>query len=243
MKKILCIVLALLVLAALGIFIGSCSKNKSESSSSSPTEATKAPATQATAATAAATPTYPRATLAPVARETQNEQYDETTPTEETPTEREDSTDSEYYGQYGGISGQDAILKALDYAGAGYQCVHYDREYLQNQEAWYVGVQAADGSDDTIYYLYVNADQCVPVAEIPDISGNNSGGSEDHAGISEQEAISRTLEMYEDDYTYVSSEPVTVNGGEYWRIGLKSLDETDDEIYYFLVDSNSCSLE
>ena len=234
MKKILCIVLALSMIAATALVISGCGDDKSKSSSK--TEATKAPTT---AATTAPTTSATRNNAAPAPGETQNEQESETTD-EQIPTDPVDSTDAEYYNNYGGLSGQQAILKALNFAGEGYQCVSYDKQYLQNQEAWYVGVQATDGSNDTVYYIYVNADQCVSETEIPAISAGGSTDPDSHGGVTEAQAINIAIQNQEGEYSCVAAEAIEIDGDEYWRIGLQSSDSEDTTVHYYLVNRYSC---
>lgn len=237
MKKIICIVLALMMIAATATVLGGCGDDKSKSSSK--TDATKATQAATTAQTSA--PTAVLTTLAPTPTQAEvTEAGDEPTVV---PDDDDDNTDA-YYGIYGGLSGQDAILKALSYAGAGYQCVYYDHQYLRNQEAWYIGLQASEGTDGAVYYLYVNDNECVPVTEIPNIGGQNSGDSgifsEDYAGISEQEAIFKALGMMEEEYVCVSSEAASYGGSEYWLIGIQKSDSDGSDIYYFYVNGDSC---
>ena len=87
----------------------------------------------------------------------------------------------------------------------------------------------------------MNADQVVPVSDIPELGGSDDDDS--YAGISENEAINRALGMRDDDCTCVSSEQAGVGGVEYWRIGIQSNDDPDGEIYYYLVNSNGCNPE
>ena len=234
MKRILCIVLALLMVSATALVLGGCGDDKSKSSSK--TEATKAPTIAAT--TAPTTPTAAKNTLATVQPQTDND--DETDATEEQPTDQ-DPSDAEYYGEYGGLSGQEAILRALDYSGSGYQCVSYDKQFLQGQEAWYVGIQATQGNDDTVYYLYVNADQIVPETEIPAID-DNGNGNDLYAGITEQEAINTVLDMYGDGYICVSSEEAGAGATEYWRIGVQD-NAGEEAVVYYWVNDTECFAE
>lgn len=233
MKKFLCITLVLLIMAAAATILVGCGEDKSKSSSAA--QATKAPTSAATAATV---PTTSLTTLAPAQQNTQPDQDDETADQQEA--EPVDPSDAEYYNEYGGISGQQAILKALSYAGQGYQCVSYDKRYLQNQEAWFVGVQAAYGEDETVYYLYVNADQCVPVTDIPAIGGSSDDQPGSYGGITQTKAIAIAIQNQEGEYSCTSSEQVEIDGVEYWRIGLQSDDDGDGQTYYFLVNSYSC---
>ena len=240
MKKIVCLILAVLMIAATATVLSGCGDDKSKSSSA--TEATKAPTVAPTQAPTVM-PTAQLSTLSGQPLETLAPQVEETAaPVEEQTEEQQNSGDngSDYYGTYGGLTGQNAILAALNYAGEGYQCVSYEQRYLQNSEAWYIGIQAADGSDPTVYYLYVNANDCVPTGDIPSISGGNGEGNGNYAGIPEQEAIIKALGMRDEVCTCVSSEQSGVGGTEYWRIGIQSNDDPDGEIYYYLVSSDSC---
>lgn len=233
MKKILCIILALSMIVATAMVISGCGDDKSKSSSK--TDATKAPTSAATVATSSAT----QGSAVPVPQATQDDQQNETTD-EQIPTDPVDATDAEYYNNYGGLTGQQAILKALGFAGEGYQCVSYDKQYLQNQEAWYVGVQATDGSDNTVYYIYVNADQCVAETEIPSIGGGSDTDPAAHGGVTEAQAINIAIQNQEGEYSCVSADAIEIDGSEYWRIGLQASDSTDTTVRYYLVNRYSC---
>lgn len=238
MKKIVLavsIVIALVLLAATAVIVTGCGEDKSKSSSK--TDSTKAPTSATTATVAATLPTTSSYTLAPVPQATNGD--DETTAPDETTAAATEDDEEGYYGQYGGISGQDAILKALGYAGAGYQCVSYEKQYLQNREAWFVGVQATSGSDDTVYYLYVNADECVPVTDIPAV-GDNSDQPGNHGGITQKQAVAIALQNVDGNYSCISYEQIEIDGVEYWRVGLQNDDSEDGDITYYLVNNNSC---
>lgn len=242
MKKIICVLLAISMIAATAAILGGCGDDKSKKSDKDATTATSA-ATEVLSTTAS---TEVLSTIASTEAETLDPQEDD--PTEDDPQEvtEEPATEQSYYDSYGGLTGQEAILKATEYAGAGYQCVYYDRQYLRNQEAWYIGVQAADGSDDAVYYLYVNANECVPVTEIPAIGGEISEETEEEviedifAGISEQDAINKAIDSMEEDYTCVSSEQSEVGGAEYWLIGIQEVGDDSGEVLYFYVNSDAC---
>lgn len=236
MKKAICIGVALLLLVVLGIAVSSCGKND-KSKSSSNTESTKAPTTATTATVAATAPTTSSYTLAPVPQATDGDQDDTTAATEEEASETSETTDNGYYGEYGGLSGQDAILQALGYAGSGYQCVSYEKQYLQGQEAWYIGVQAAAGSDETVYYIYVNSDQIVPVSDIPAV-GDDSNQPGNYGGVSQKQAVAIALQNVDGNYSCVSYEQVEIDGTQYWRIGLQNNDS--GEVSYYLVNNSSC---
>ena len=235
MKRIICFILTLTVAAASALMFTGCGdKDKKDA-----TEATAA------ATTAATTPTVKPAemstvTTAPVETLGQLQNNNSTEAAQPT----EGSTTSAYYDTYGGLTGQQAILKAISYVGAGYQCVYYDQRYLRNQEAWYIGVQASEGEDTTVYYLYVNESSCVPVNEIPNIGGNNQADSgvfsTEYAGISEQEAIVRALDMCGDKYGCIYSDHAELNGVEYWKIGVQEVNNTDGEILTYYVNADSC---
>lgn len=236
MKKAICIAVALLLVAALGITISFCSKND-KSKTSSKTESTKAPTTATTATVAATAPTTSSYTMAPVPQATDADHDDETTAATEDETQTSETTDEGYYGEYGGLSGQDAILQALGYAGSGYQCVSYEKQYLQGQEAWYIGVQATAGSDETVYYIYVNSDQVVPVTDIPAV-GDNSDQPGNYGGVSQKQAVAIALQNVDGNYSCVSYEKIEVDGTQYWRIGLQ--DDDSGDVSYYLVNNNSC---
>lgn len=227
------------MIAATAMLFGGCGEDKTKSDKKGATKATVS-ATETVSPTA---PTTALSTLTPAPIETLAPQNDDD------PTEVQSDNDGQqdYYNAYGGLSGQEAILKALSYVGAGYQCVYYDRQYLHNQEAWYIGIQASEGTDSTVYYLYVNENECVPVSEIPNIGGNNSEDSgvfePNYAGISEQEAIFAALGSVEGEYACVSSEQAGIGATEYWRIGIQQIDDPSADILYFFVNSDNCFQE
>lgn len=185
MKRILTIMIAgVLVLAMCLALVGCGGDNKKTDA----TEATKAPTTAPTVAPTAA-PTS-AATLAPI------EQVTLAPDDDDDDDDDDDWSDDDGYGDlYGGLDGQSAILKAMDFAGPGYQCVYYDREYLSNQEAWFIGLQATDGDDDTVYYVYVNADRCVPQTAIPSRGERDDYDSDDiYAGMTRYEAQIKAIQ-------------------------------------------------
>ncbi len=232
MKKIVCILLAFAVLAATAAVLGGCGKEKTKSSKSASTEAD------------ATVPPAELSTLSPSASELPASEHSEG---DDTQAKGADNHGAAYDSVYGGISGQEAILKALDAVGAGYQCVFYSRRNLRNQEAWYLGIRTSDGSDSTVYHLYVNQDRCVPEEEIPNIGGDNRRGSgifeESFAGIAEQEAIFKALDTQNEDHLCVSSEQSALDGREYWLIGIRQSDAPDAEIKYLYVDRDSCIVQ
>lgn len=211
MKKVISLLLALLMTAAV-IMLSGCNEKKSNPK-----------ATQATDVPDAVLSTVSPAELKPL-------------------TEQGGDTEA-YHTVYGGMTGQEAILEALGYVGAGYQCVSFEKRYLRNDEAWYIGIRASNGSDDTVYHLYVNKNRCVPQQDIPTLGGKNRKDEgvfeENYAGISEQEAIFKAVGMA-GDYVCVSSEQTEKDGTEYWRIGVQKTDESDSEIMYYYVNKDEC---
>lgn len=70
---------------------------------------------------------------------------------------------------YAGITLQAATQQAFDegVVSGGYKCVSQEQRFLRNREAWYLGFQTTDGSDATVYYVYVGDGFTVPEQEIP----------------------------------------------------------------------------
>lgn len=151
---------------------------------------------------------------------------------------------ADYGAVHGGMTGREAVLAALGYVGAGYHCVFYDWRDLRGKDAWYLGLKASDGSDSNVYYVYINEDSCVPDGEIPNIGGENREGSGvfavDYAGIGEQEAIFQALDAF-GGALCVSSEKAEYDGGEYWMIGVRKADDSDNTVYFYYVDKDSCT--
>lgn len=192
MKKVICLLLAVLIFTA-ALTLGGCGKSKSGSS-----------ATQATE------------------NQGGNQGFD-------TP--------------YGGMTARDAVLRSLEYVGAGYECVSCERSLLRNQEAWHLGLRASDGSDETVYYVYINEETCMPVGEIPTIGGENREGSGvfsiRYAGICEQDAIFRAIEAA-GEYLCVSCEESESDGAECWLVGVVKKNTSDNTVRYFYVNKDSC---
>ncbi|MBQ9680123.1 MAG: hypothetical protein IJV48_05530 [Ruminococcus sp.] len=71
--------------------------------------------------------------------------------------------------QYAGMTLQAATQQAFDegVVSGGYKCVSQEQRFLRNREAWYLGFQTTDGSDETVYYVYVGDGFTVPEQEIP----------------------------------------------------------------------------
>ena len=141
MKKIICILMAVAMIAATCFVLTGCGDDKK----TDPTKATVAatqPATQAV-------------TNAPV--QTVTEAPAQSVTAAPQATQGQDQPQSDVYG---GITGTEAAEQALAYAGEGYQVVSNEQRYLRNQEAWYVGVQALV-NDSTVYHIYINADEHV----------------------------------------------------------------------------------
>ena len=65
---------------------------------------------------------------------------------------------------YAGIWEQSAMNSALEYAGSSYMVVSTEKAYLRNVEKWLIGLKKADGSDDTVVYVYVDDSEVVPQA-------------------------------------------------------------------------------
>lgn len=139
---------------------------------------------------------------------------------------------------YAGIWEQSAMNSALEYAGSSYMVVSTEKAYLRNVEKWLVGIQKIDGSDDTVYYLYVDDKEVVPQSELP--SGEGADISEDkiYAGLWEQSAMNNAIEYMGSDYMVVSTEKAYLRNVEKWLIGLKKADGSDDTVVYVYVDDS-----
>lgn len=188
MKKILTMVIAGVLIAAMCFALVGCGDDNKKNDA---TSATKAPTTAATTAPTSA-PTS-AATLVPVPQQATLVPQNDAT---DAPADGDDDINEDGDGNYyGGLDSQSAILKAMDFAGPGYQCVYYDKQYLSNQEAWYIGLQATDGDDDTVYYLYVNADRCIPQTAIPSRGEGSDYDSDDvYAGLTRYEAQIKAIQ-------------------------------------------------
>lgn len=68
-------------------------------------------------------------------------------------------------GVYGGLTLDQAMQAAKEYAGGDWAMVSSEQKYLRNQEAWLIGASRDGG--ETIYYLYVNENGVVPQEELP----------------------------------------------------------------------------
>ncbi len=221
MKKTLTILIAgVLAAATCCLALTGCGGDKKKTNA---TEATKAPTVAATVAPTTA-PTV-AATLAPQEQSTYAPEDDDDTQAPEATDAQDDGDNS---GLYGGMTYQDAILSAMNYAGSGYQCVSYDQRYRNNQEAWYVGLQATDGTDATVYYVYVNSDGCVPQSNIP-----SRGSNTVYAGISQNDAQSTVLNSLggTDDLEIVSVTQSYYGDDEAWLIMVSDADGTTYTAY------------
>ena len=68
---------------------------------------------------------------------------------------------------YGGLTELEAADKLRAYAPDGYGVVSSERSYLRNQEKWYMGIMASDGSDSEVYYYYVDSNEIDPQGNEP----------------------------------------------------------------------------
>lgn len=201
MKKIICILMAVAMIAATCFVLTGCGDDKK----TDPTKATVAatqPATQAV-------------TNAPV--QTVTEAPAQSVTAAPQATQGQDQPQSDVYG---GITGTEAAEQALAYAGEGYQVVSNEQRYLRNQEAWYVGVQALV-NDSTVYHIYINADGITPESEIPDRSGDQSGY---WGGITLDTAVEYARAYLGEGWNITGSEQSEYNGAECWWIHAESED-------------------
>ena len=232
MKKIISLILAFTMLAVSAVLFAGCSEKK-DAATEAP-QVTEAPAQQTEAAVLD--------TVVPDELETLAGQDVQETEFVDAPVQGGGSS-AYTEGSYGGLTGEEAILKAISYAGAGYHCIYYAKRYLRNQEAWYLGLQA-DGSN-YMYFAYVNDNSCAPVTEIPNIGGNNTENSGvfsvDYAGVCEQEAIFRALELMEPaEYVCLYTEQTLMRSNAYWKIAIQEYEKPSSEILYIYVNADSC---
>lgn len=213
MKRIICLVLAAVMIAFTCLVLAGCGEDKKDAAN-----ATAAPTQAATNTSATQNPAaQSNATQAPAAQ----------SPAAQAPAETSAEAATQAQGSggvdlYGGITSKEAVEMALAYVGDGYEVVSNEQRYLRNQEAWYVGVKAFT-VDSTVYYLYVMKGEVAPVTAIPDRSNGQSGL---WGGIDLNTAVEYAISYLGDDYRVTGSEMSEFNGADVWWITAESANDT-----------------
>lgn len=166
-KRIISVVLAVTMITAMCAILSGCGEDKKNTAPTTATQVTAAATQAATTAPAVISTLAPAATEAP-----------------QIGTGAPDVTEAPApAAPYAGIDEQSAVQNAIAYAGTGYMSVSTEQRYFRNQEAWYIGLTSIDGHDDTVYYVYVTANDVIPQQEIPAIEsvggGNVDGDNEE----------------------------------------------------------------
>lgn len=164
MKRIVCVLTALL-LAAVVVVLTACEK-QTDSPAAGVTETQEAASAQSTVSPIGAEKTPQNNKDAQA--DTENQDSENVSRQAETAAVM-DEPEFKSDDQYAGMTLQAATQQAFDegVVSGGYKCVSQEQRFLRNREAWYLGFQTTDGSDETVYYVYVGDGFTVPEQEIP----------------------------------------------------------------------------